>query len=394
MASADNPMKSEAISKPSGYIEVIGCAAAVDSNNLLGSILPADALATDAKTATAHGDHAALRTAYQNAANSARGIVNPIFNNGVITSGAAVPGVDVSTARTTTTNTFGDGKADYFFGEVPNVLTGDVRITDTVNGKDMIMPAVKLQNVTDPDATDAATATANSVEMALMFVEGEAANIADRALIGANAAAGNADIVAGTTVARSEYDYTRLAGDAAVFNTNNVYMTYGDSSSLANNQLILTSPYKRLLINADANAINTGATPAAVSSNNNIGIIGTVYSGVQSANGSISNWGTMKALALIFDESENQAQASQFSPANTPTMTFAYEVSASEGNAADTDNLSYYLNQAGSSFTKGYAIINFRNDGAAGPVPTIATQMLATDVAGKVITNWIVPEQN
>lgn len=405
MADATNPMKSEAIDVPTGYIEVIGCAMAVDPNvaghDYMGSAAAVGApfTAADFKDARAHGDHAALRAAYNAAAKQIRAIASPtIFQNGMITSAANLPGVEAATAFTTPTNAGGDNKPDYFFAGVANVLTGDVRITDTVNGKDMVMPAIKLQNVTDDvapvDVTGAGTTAAGTTQ-ALAYIEGEAANIEDRVLTGVDGALGSTLGGPAVGLTGSEYDIAGLTADAATFLTNGVIMTYGDADNPVNNQLILTSPFKRLLINADATP-NATSNVTPVVSNTNIGAAGSnliagIYNGVKSANNQITDWGYFTGLTLIFDESENQAQASQFSPASTPTLNFHYEVSASEQNPVPTDNLSYYLNQAGSAFAKGYANVGFVAGGAATPVPTIPTQMIATKAGGRTITNWIVP---
>ena len=396
MADANNPMKSEPIATPAGYIAVIGCAMAVDpTRDFLGSAAAANAApynAADFKDARAHGDHAALRTAYNAMVADARGITTPVvFNNGVITSGAEVPNVSLTTAHTVPTNAGGDNKADYFFGPVNDVLVGDVRITDTVNGKDMVLPALGLQGVTDDTP---------AVAQALLYAEGEAAHIADRALTGVNGAVGSAP---NTVALTSEYHYAQVVADMTVFNVNNVWMTYGDSSSLVNNQLILTSPYKRIALfsdiipnatpNATLPASNNNITPAAIAAQ---GFRGGVYNGVLSANNTITDFGYFTALALVYDESENQAQASQFSPATTPTLNFHYEVSATEGNPTSTDNLSYYLQQAQANggFERGYTLVQFIRGGAPTPAPTLATQMIATEAGGKVVTNWIVPSQN
>lgn len=397
MASVATPMVSESIAVNTGYIQVIGCAAAVDTGNaganMLGSAQPgvglAGVAAADYKSATAHADHAALRTAYTSAANTARVIgVNPIFSNGVITSAAQVPAVNAATAipvagaTTATTPT-------YFFGTVPNTLIGEIRVTDTVNGKDMVMPATKLRNVTEDIATNAAAVQ----NMALMFVEGEAASIADRNLMARDGAIGNA----GAAIAGSEYFYAGLSTDAAQFASQGVRMTYGDTTKLANNRLQLTSPYKRLLINADASAINASAVNTAVTAKTlavavaaATPVIGNIYSGVQSANNQITNWGAFQALTLIYDMSENLADSSQFSPASTPTLNFKYEMATSEDGTGN-ENLSYYIDA--SSFAKGYVDFRFITNGAAVTPSTIATQMIATEAAGKTITNWIVPNQ-
>jgi hypothetical protein len=390
MASATNPMKSDAVSAASGYIEVIGCAAAVDEDYNLTSVTQTK-LSGYVKTATAHGDHANLRANYKTAAAIKRNTVSgAVFSNGVITSGANVPGVDANLSiRTEAATTTAPA---YEFGDVPNVLTGDVRITDTVNGKDMVLPAVVLKGVTD----SAANTNLNGVQpMALMYVEGEAANIADRAMLPADSVTGLQTTAITTASTYSEYDYKMMSNDASDFNITNVFMTYGDSSSAVNNQLLLTSPYKRLLVNADSNLT---ANSTIISSNGHAaaGALGTnavggIYSGVtaDSTGASISSYGYNSALALIFDQAENQADSSQFSPANTAVLKFNYELSASEGNTVETDNLSFYLGQSG--YAAGFVDLQFRNATSAGAIPAIPTQMMATTAASKVITNWIVP---
>jgi len=123
---------------------------------------------------------------------------------------------------------------------------------------------------------------------------------------------------------------------------------------------------------------------------NSIDITKTGFTGVTlDSDKKITDYGYFSTLAIIFDTDETQASASQFSPATTPTLNFRYEVSASEGNAVETDNLSYYLNQAGSGFSKGF--VKLQNATSGAPIPGIVTQMMATEAGGKVITNWITP---
>ncbi len=326
MASAAHPMKSDAITVPSGYIEVIGLAS------------PAS---------TAHADHVNLRKAYAKFAKAERAITTPIqFSNGVITSTAEFPYI------TSLGKVYTSGTSAYTFGTPVQSLVGDVRITDTANGKDMDLQGIRVNNVVE---------TGN----ALAYIEGEAANIADR------------DIAAAGT-----YTGAQMAPDANAFDTNNVWMSYGDTSSMVNNQLLVTSPFKRILAIANKPATaNTSYTAGK-------------FNGLKTdANKKIANYGKFSALALIFDKSENQASASQFSPASTPVLNFNYEVSASEGNPVQTDNISYYLNAAGSAFTSGY--IKLVNTATATAMPGIFTQMMATEPkSGTVVTNWIFPAQN
>ncbi len=389
MADAQHPLKTDPIASPVGYVAVIGCAMTVDrTRDVFGSAaaVPAAYTPTDFRNATAHSDHLGLRNAYNAMIADARGIVTPIFQNGIITSGVKAPNINLTMAHTTPSNVAGDNRADYFFGPVANVLTGDERITDVANGKDMIMPAVALTNVTD-DITA-------GVHQGLLYAEGEAAHIADRTLTGVNGVMG---ATRNNPAGSVEYFYPTLGADIAAFNRSNVWMTYGDTDEYANNQLVLTSPYKRVAVIADSDL-----RPTTPNSNGNItpaarvpaGFVGGVYQGVQfdNARQNVVNFGYFSSLALVFDESENQARFTQFSPANTPTLNFYTEVAATEGNQDEKANLSYYIQaaQQNGGFEKGYTLMRFLN----GPIPTIVTQMIATKAGSQTVTNWFVPTQN
>jgi len=347
MASKDKPMESKPIAiKGGGYAVVIGCIEADKSY---------------------HNQHKLLREHYDKVAKKERNLSNKtiIFNQGVIrTAGVLVPMVRVDKINEDFNKTIKINGEIVNFKSVENRLAGDVRITDTINGKDMVMPAIRLQDVTGNNQS-------------LLYIEGEAAHLADRTL----QKKPNSE--------KSEYNTTILKRDMAEFYTSNVWMTYGDTTSLVDNQLILTSPYKRVAIFTDINTTNGSLTDRVGASN--------YYKNVVYKNGAIQNFGYFSALALVYDESENQAANSQFSPATTPTLNFYYEVSATEGNPKDTDNLSYYIKQAqaSGSFDRGYTLIKFlHNDGRTSSIPVIVTQMMATEAAGKVITNWIVPAQD
>jgi len=395
MASADNPFKSSEVSVPSGYVEVIGCAMAVDGNHKLGTVgfrnaADSSILATEIKNAQAHKDHQALRKAYNDVVHAFRNIPQNInYLNGVIrNTGALAPDVNLSTAWTTSTNIEGDYKKDYAFGPVDNALIGDVRITDTKHGKDMVMPAIVLTGVTidDPD---------NNKTQALLYAEGEAANIADRALTGVNGSIQSSANNGNTT---TEYHYVTLKADMEEFNTTTVWMTYGDSTSYANNQLVLTSPYKRLAVFADANisVANSATQETPLPSNGNIGVVGSIYADVKGQNYQITDFGYYTADVSVYNESEDLARDTQFSPANSPKLKVRYEVGATEGNTEPTDNLSFYLSKAtantNGAFNRGYAVVGFTDaNGDPVAVPAIPTQMIATDVDNRIITNWIVP---
>ena len=359
MASADNPMK-ESIDSSNGYIEVIGM---VDT------------------TQSGHADHVNLRKAYDFFSHDARDVADPIFNKGVITNSASFPFIDMSKAtaativdKTTgagTAGTFGtkvdvdgDGIADYTFNAINanNVLTGDIRITDTVNGKDMVFPAIGLDIY-----------NGHAGNGALVYLEGEAANIADTEIDNTPA-----------------YNTSNLSADLAdlASNATEAYITYGDAP-VNNMYAIITNPFKRVLVQS---AVQSGVISANATSGTVSNTTGDLISGIQTdANRNITNYGSYSLIAQIYDESENAASASQFSPATTPTLQFTKEVDTTGYDENDKTKLPYYLNQAAAQgFTKGYVkLTNAVNSGQI--IPGIVTQMIATTAGGKVVTNWITP---
>lgn len=406
MASEANPMITKALEEPVGYVAVIGLAMTVEPHVGPTSdvyerkanadyIVPSIFNAADFKDERAHGDHAGLRAEYNSIVRQIRQMNQPVvFRSGVITSGTNVPNVDLAQAVTLNKNLPKDGKANYFFTGVDNVLTGDVRITDTVNGKDMVMPAIAIQNETQ----DTVTATAQ-IHQALLIAEGEKAHLADRALTGVDTLP---NATTNNNALASEYDYPRVCNDATQFATRDVWVTYGDTANPKNNMVLVTSPYKRVLVEMDAQTL---APSSFVLDNGNCAIrtnpfstntrtLASVYRNVRTdGNANIVDWGYFSALTFIYDEHENVAGASQFSPATTPVINFHYEVSPTEG-VAPKDTLSYYLEQVkNAGFDKGYVHLRYIGNGRQIWVPAVATQWLATDVAGKVITNWTMPAQ-
>ena len=136
MASADNPMKEE-ITSNTGYIEVIPMVSF---------------------TKEAHGVN--LRKAYINFSQDAR-LLNGknasdiVFQNGVVQNKVVrFPYVDINSTFANNYDIDGDGKADGNFttANIPGALDGYIRITDTVNGKDMIhKPVYAAFDITSND---------------------------------------------------------------------------------------------------------------------------------------------------------------------------------------------------------------------------------------------------
>ena len=358
MASTDHPLK-KAIDSTSGYVEVIAMAETNSTNGFRNG----------------HGDHAGLRAAYNKFAKDMRtGSINTnlVFKNGVIQNNAAtLPYLKIDTSKLSGYDVTGDNKNDYNITPITTtkLLTGDVRITDTVNGKDMDLPAYKVDYYINK---------AGSNYDSLVYLEGEKANVAD------------VEIDQNTTANKLYYDARSLANDIANISSNQAYITYGDAP-VNNMYAILTNPFKRVYVQAALDAAD-GATDGKIIKNQN-NANGAYYKDASTDANAKINYGSTSLIAQIYDESENMMSAGQFSPATTPTIKLTNEVATTGYNVNDDNTLAYYLNQAE---TKGYkaGFVKLTNaNGNSISIPGIMTQMLATTAGGKVVTNWIIPQQ-
>ena len=332
MASTDNPMK-EAIDVNSGYVEVI----------------PMVEFSTDA-----HGS--ALRTAYVKFSKDARvnGSKKVIFKNGVITSPvASFPYIDIN--KSVSKNSYdvtGDNVGDGSFTKVQiGALDGYIRITDTVNGKDMIHKPVYASFNTTTGKNDAA----------LVYLEGEKANLADVEINSSK-----------------QYDLSDLNKTISNFSVNNVYITYGEAP-LNNMYALITSPFKRIEVQQTLKINNN-----AKSSKNFEGIK------LKKDKSDIESYGYYTLVASIWDNNENLASAGQFSPYSTPTIKMTKEISTTGYDVNNDNSLVHYIAQAG--YSEGVAVLErVSNKGINKTIPGIVTQMIATQAGGKVVTNWFDP---
>jgi hypothetical protein len=339
MASKDNPLSTDIDSKY-GYFEVIGMVATTPNSN------------------NAHGNHDKLREAYDKFSKHIRtGAEDTELNfvKGVINyNKATYPFVDLNTNITATVT----GVGAYNFEKVPNnALIGDVRITDTVNGKDMVMPAVALRY----DATN----TVADPNAALVYLEGEKANIAD-VFLNEN---------------QTGYNLTDLNNSTARLGANEAYITYGDAE-IKNMYAIVTSPFKRVIV----------SQAVAIGQENNTSY-NPFFKGVKKDASGITNWGSYSLTASIYDTDENKMSSTQFSPVTTPTIVMNSEVAWTTDKNGDLDNqnkLPHFLAQAAEKgMKKGYVIL--RNTDDKLPIPGYITQMIATKAGDTTVTNWIVP---
>ncbi len=345
-----------------------------------------------------HSQHDALRQDYATVAKIPRNITTtPIFSNGVIANHA---NDQVQTNQVVTVGSTGKLPSTYAksntgsftfglnAGSEHDNLFGYARITDTVNGKDMIV---------DP------TTISGFSKLPIFWLEGEAATALQAGL-------SNIVTYSATTVNNTDVNWTGSLTDtnaSSAYNALDVgladvkgfYATYGESSNFANSQVLITQPLKRHLIdiNGSINA-TTATTASALTVVNNgkdyySGVTYTEAAAAANKAATITNYlGCMRAQLVIYDNNEKPATASQFSPAQTPVLTMCNELASTE-TVPSGNTMSQFLTQSG--FTAGYVDANFLTGANASgqSYNAIITQMLATTPkTGTVVTNWFAPE--
>ena len=328
MATETDPMTA-VLGANSGYIEVIGMVAGL--GNSLKQV--------DSKY---HAEHSLLREDYTKFSMDARGTdSNSIFKDGVVQGNIAnFPYRDLDANATFTSL---NGHAS---------LAGDIRITNTANGTDMDMPAINLDYTTS-------SSVAGSLGKALVYLEGEKANIVDVEI----------------NSVTEDYNITAIEADLTAITPKVAYITYGDAA-INNNYALFTSPFKRTIAQLAATGTNTN-----------------YFTDADFSNPEALNYGSFSLTASIYDMSENVMSAGQFSPATTPTLVFKNELDSTGTDVTDQNKLPYYLEQAAANgFTKGYVVLKNVNTAAVkNQIPAIVTQMMATTAGSTTVTNWIRP---
>jgi hypothetical protein len=270
--------------------------------------------------------------------------------------------------------------SDKFQAPEANVLTGDIRITNTQNKTDMVMPAVALNY--NEDHKDAG----------LVYYLGETANLADAYLDITGSEPADATTSTNSVNNRAnKYSVGSLISSIKNLGRNytQAYVTYGDTSSPDNNKAYLTIPFKRAIVQS-----NDG-TKALTDVTDNGNILFDLYGDYNNTYGAASN-GVYKMGLDIYDDNENKwippLDTITFSPANvttnTPFIDVPYEVT-------DLSAMNKYI--ADSGYKNGYVIVRgLGNDVLAQTgntyvdyIPGILTQFKATEVEGQVVTNWI-----
>ena len=342
MASATNPLKEE-VKSYKGYIEVI----------------PMVTFTKDA-----HGKK--LRDAYIDFSEDVRRVDNGNLqlDNGVVKNEMVrVPYVDIneSIAASVTGNTQNCYNVDDIPGcdgnfttdNLAGALTGYIRITDVVNGKDMIMrPASVRFPINSLDGDD----------LALVYLEGEKATLLDVAI--------------DNNISNNIYDLVEIENTFNNFyqmEKNEVYITYGEAP-VNNMYALVHQPFKRITVQQSL-------------WENDMTLINDYWPGASLQNNAVTNYGTLQLVVYIYDNSENEMPVSQFSPAFTPKLQITQELGWTGTDITDSTKLPYYLMQAQSQgFNKGFVILkNSTNE----LIPGFVTQMLATEAGGNIVTNWI-----
>lgn len=352
-ASAGNPYPmatattalSSTLGSNSGYIEVIGMVEGV-AKATAATVLDSKRTTSQA-FATYHGEHAALRADYATFSNRMRGATaSSIFKSGVIQNKDVILPYIVAANVNAEPN---------FNAITTNTLAGDIRITNTTTGTDMVMPAI---NVNYDTATGA-----------LVYLEGEKANLIDVAIDSNGTAA----------LGTNAYNLKSVEDNLENLSPKVAYITYGDAA-VNNNYALFTSPFKRTIAQISTPVATTDLLTTVTS---------TYFNDADLRNAS-TNYGSFSLTASIYDMSENVMSAGQFSPATTPTIVLKNELDTTGTDISDTTKLPYYLDQASSSgFSKGFVIL--KNTTSTSDIPAIVTQMMATTAGSTTVTNWIHP---
>ena len=223
-------------------------------------------------------------------------------------------------------------KAGNFFGDVGEHLSGTVRLYNGTNApRDMMLPATAIKNFTS--------------ENKIIWAEGEIANLQDRRIVGNTS--GLQD------VEWALYNEQGIRDDAKAFAVVNTAYTF-NADSVAN-QLVITQPYKRILVqlgNDDGYWRDTS-----------------------------TNFGTFSFIYNVFNEHEKmQGIEYTHSPWDSAIPVGRNEVEIMKDLEVGTD----FENE------NGFALLKFVDTrGHNAQMPAIITQMIGSTVAGVPQVNWI-----
>ena len=234
---------------------------------------------------------------------------------------------EVATAATSASSSATPSAPGNFFGDVDPSLTGTVRLYNATNGaRDMILPATAIENFTSGNK--------------IIYTEGEIASLQDRRIVdGSNGWA--------------KYFEHGIRTDAKAFTVRQAVYNFA-ADSLAN-QLVITQPYKRVLVqlgNDDGYWQDTD-----------------------------KDFGGFSFLYNVFDENEHIDNISYTeSPHNSGRKILPNELeimaNLEEGTEFDGKD--------------GFAMLRFTDiNGNDSGLPAIITQMIGTTVGGVPQVNWV-----
>jgi hypothetical protein len=246
-----------------------------------------------------------------------------------------------------------------------DTLIGDIRITNSKNKTDMVMPAIAVNYN-------------NDTTFGLVYYMGETANIADVELSNTH-----------------KYDTKNLYTDLLqITNTSKAYVTYGDSIDARNNSVYMTIPFKRELVQSAGFVKNQGIDTMVSPLNSDR----TLF---MEANSTLAAWsnGTYELGLDIYDNNENKytppTGSLTLSPADysidVMTQPVPYEVT-------QLSDVTKYVTDSG--YAKGYVVLSgldnkiYANTGLnyVKNIPGFVTQFLATkpsNDSAQVVTTWI-----
>jgi len=326
------------VTAENGYVVVYGMAQATNDDD-----------AVDSHDSRYHRQHARLFANYRRELDVCRpgwriGHRNAMLNgtyirNTIITPGnySSIENYSIAAPnQAENCRTDNEVRAGNFFGDVDESLSGTIRIYNGTNApRDMILPATAIKNFTS--------------ENKIIWTEGEVADLQDRRIVG-NQVNGNGAI---NDVAWALYNEQGIRNDAKAFAVVNTAYTFNEESVA--NQLVITQPYKRVLVQLG----------------NDDGYWRDVS----------NNFGTFSYIYNVFDEHEKMHDIPYTqSPYNSDIPLGSNEVEI-------MSNLEVGTEVEGKN---GFALLRFVNtSGHNAQMPAIITQMIGSSVAGVPQVNWI-----
>lgn len=253
------------------------------------------------------------------------------------------------------------------FGDVGQVLTGHVKIS--TEGRDMLLPATALN-----DFTDGTKGLAR-----VLWTEGEYAALADRCL------SNTVDIGDGT--AGVVYDAGCVTDNATELMVSNAVYTFANKSGSLENQVLITQPYKRILAQLGNpvvwNIAGTDSFQYKGGKNWVRYIVGSTTATQDKVDTGLGY--NFQSTASVWDEDEWQKEAAIggtiiTSPVTTGATAVTYN---KELQALLPDAFDQHPGLEGAFDAKdGFADFNVN-------VPSIITQMVATQAGSSAEMNWI-----